>query len=309
MCMNRSSQSSSKKKKADKRSGSEAPSPACATAVVVAPSAWLVSKDSVKRGSSSDGDLLDFVHAVVQLNPDDFEVCGFIPDSCVLVQIATRHPTAAEPTLTPVGIGRIWPCLAVKKARLGCCCHSRTCAHRLSWCSSRCGRAWIDAGFRAPGLAPVQPARGGIQERHDIRCTSAICLSHHWLACCAHGARRALGDPDHAAQRIGRPGDVIRVADHVLLYPSAVHSTADACDAVRTTTASLLDSLLDDPALSGTKSAAHIRLSCCRIVVVVVVVIVVAIISSRYSSQFHKISCPLCACIIDCFFCGDSQRL
>jgi hypothetical protein len=35
---------------------------------------WLVAKEPVKRGSTSDGDLLDFVHAAVQVHPSDFEV-------------------------------------------------------------------------------------------------------------------------------------------------------------------------------------------------------------------------------------------
>ncbi len=34
----------------------------------------MVGKEAVKRGSTSDGDLLDFVHAAVQLHPSDFEV-------------------------------------------------------------------------------------------------------------------------------------------------------------------------------------------------------------------------------------------
>jgi hypothetical protein len=53
---------------------------------------WLVAKEAIKRGSTSDGDLLDFVHAAVQLHPSDFEVCGIPPPPTHPLSRTPVHP-------------------------------------------------------------------------------------------------------------------------------------------------------------------------------------------------------------------------
>ena len=104
---------SARKKKSDKATpGGAATAPSGAASGRIC---WLVAADCVKRGASADGDLLDFVHAAVQLHPDDVDALGFVPDSCVLVTIVNK--VGEDVGGGTVGVGRVWPVAAVKKVR------------------------------------------------------------------------------------------------------------------------------------------------------------------------------------------------
>jgi hypothetical protein len=142
---------SAKKKKAGKAADGDLGSPSPAFAGRCRP-CWLVGTDPVKRGSTAEGDLLDFVHSTVQVHPDDLVAAGLTPDSCVLVCVAMK--SGEDMPGGTVGVGRVWPVAAVKRVSA-----ASTFGATSIFCASACclvacdARACVCVGLDGRGSA------------------------------------------------------------------------------------------------------------------------------------------------------------